>query len=202
MRPIPLSRPHVFALAALLFLGMLASPADAQRSRFHVLRAAPENAVPPPDFQYPDLAGNPRNLGDFRGKVVLLAFFATWCPMCDKEMPKFSALQKKYGGEDFTVLAVSVDGAGAGLVERWARGKGLNYPVLHDRDWTSRQTHNVRFVPTVYLIDREQRLAAWAVGTADWSGARASGMIRRLLQGKTAAREPAAADGKAAGLSP
>lgn len=201
MRLVPLRRSLVPALGALLVLGVLAAPADAQRSRFHVLREAPANAVPPPDFRYPDLAGKPRHLRDYQGKVVLLAFFATWCPMCDKEMPKFSAVQKKYGGADFTVLAVSVDSAGASLVERWARRKGLNYPVLHDKGWTSRRTHNVRFVPTAYLIDREQRLAAWGVGVVDWSGPRASGMIRRLLRGEAAAPAPAA-DPQAAGSSP
>ena len=189
MRPIPFSRLCFFALGVLLFLAVSSAPADAQ-SRFNVLRMAPENSVPPPDFQYPDLTGKHHKLSDFKGKVVILAFFATWCPLCEEEMPKLSALQKKYGDQGFTVLAVSVDRAGPGFVQKWAKNKKLNYPIFHDQTWSSRRTHNVRYVPTVYLIDRDQQLVAWVVGVTDWSSDQASGIIRRILQRKSAAHKP------------
>ncbi len=191
MRPISFRTLPCLALGALCFFAMSISPADAQE-RFNVLRAAPPNSAPPPDFQHPDLAGKPHSLSDFKGKAVVLVFFATWCPLCAEEMPKFSALQNTYEGKGFTVLAVSVDAAGPNLVRRWAESKNLNYPILHDQKWASRRTHNVRFVPTAYLIDRAQKLAAWVVGSADWNGARARDLIHRALQNKAAAGESAA----------
>ena len=78
--------------------------------------------------------GKHHKLSEFKGKVVMLAFFATWCPLCDEEMPRFSDLQKKYEDEGFTVLAVSVDRASPGFVQKWAENKKLKYPVLHDQN--------------------------------------------------------------------
>lgn len=189
VRLIPFFKLRFLALGTLLLLVAPVFAVHAQ-SRFNVLRMAPENSVPPPDFQYPDLTGKRHRLKDFKGKVVMLAFFATWCPLCDEEMPRFSALQEKYGDRGFTVLAVSVDRTSPGFMRKWVKKKKLNYPVLHDQVWTSRRTHNVRYVPTVYLIDREQQLVAWVVGVADWSSDRASGIVSRTLERKSVAHEP------------
>ena len=190
MRPIPFFKLCFLVFSALMLLAVPVSIAHAQ-SRFNVLRMAPENSAPPPDFQYPDLMGKHHKLSEFKGKVVMLAFFATWCPLCDEEIPRFSDLQKKYEDEGFTVLAVSVDRASPGFVQKWAENKKLKYPVLHDQNWTSRRTHNVRYVPTVYLIDREQHLVAWVVGATDWSSDRANAIIRRTHERKSVAQIPA-----------
>lgn len=150
-------------------------------SAFNTLRLAPKDAAPPPDFTFPDLNGKPHRLRDLKGKVVLLAFFATWCPLCNEEMPRLKAIHEKYKDRGLTVLAVSIDRAGAGLVRAWVKGKKLTYPVLHDQRYTSRRSHNVRFVPTVYLLDRQQKLAAWVIGIADWDRGQGASLIERLL---------------------
>lgn len=175
-------------IACLLVLG---PPAGAQ-ARFNVLQAAPPGAAPPADFTFPDLEGRPRRLSEWRGKVVLLAFFATWCPLCNEEMPKLTQLQKRYEARGFTVLAVSIDQVGAAAVKRWAGEKGLGYPVLHDARFSARATHNVRFVPTLYLLDRKLGLAAWTIGSVDWGGKEASALLDRLLAAPSASG-PAAA---------
>ena len=179
-----------------LFLGTSTLAVDAQ-NRFHHLRVAPGNAAPPPDFQYPDVSGKHYRLGDFKGQVVMLVFFATWCPSCQEEMPRLSALQKKYAGEGFTVLAVSVDRAAPGLVRRWVEQKKLGYPVLHDRGGPPGARTTCAFVPTTYLIGRDQKLLAWVVGTTDWGSERASSVIRSALLGEPTARESSAYENRA-----
>ncbi len=175
------------ALTALLGL----PPAEGAPA-FNTLRIAREGAAPPSDFTYPDLAGKKTRLSDLKGKVVLLAFFATWCPLCNQEMPKLTRLHEKLKDRGFTVLAVSVDTAGVGLVKSWTEQKKLTYPILHDQSFASRRTHNVRFVPTLYLLDRSLNLAAWGVGRVDWEGGKAAALIERLLAAPSpAARRPA-----------
>ncbi len=148
---------------------------------FNKLLMAPEGSTPPKDFSYPSLDGKPRKLSEFRGKVVLLAFFATWCPLCNEEMPKLVRIHNKYKNRGLTVLAVSIDRAPASLVKRWSRDRKLTYPVLHDQKFSSRLRYNVRNVPTIYVLDRDLRLAAWTVGQVDWEGKKATALIEKLL---------------------
>lgn len=160
-------------------------------SAFNTLRIAPEDAAPPPDFTFPDLDGKPHRLRDLKGKVVLLAFFATWCPLCNEEMPRLKATHEKYKDRGLTVLAVSIDRAGAGLVRAWVKEKKLPYPVLHDQRYASRRSHNVRFVPTIYLLDRRQKLTAWVIGAADWQRGEGAALIERLLAAPEEAKSTA-----------
>ena len=178
----------VFGAALLACLLGLKPPAGAAEPRFHVLQTVPPGTPPLADFTFPDLGGKSRRLSEWRGKVVLLAFFATWCPLCNEEMPRLSKLQKRYEARGFSVLAVSIDQVGAGPVGWWARERGLAYPILQDSSFSSRATHGVRFVPTLYLLGREMRPAARAVGSVDWEGKEASGLIERLLAPALAAR--------------
>lgn len=182
-------RAAVFVAALLACFLALKHPSGAAESRFHVLQTVPPGAPPLTDLTFPDLDGKPRRLSEWRGKVVLLAFFATWCPLCNEEMPRLSELQKRYEARGFSVLAVSIDQVGAGPVGGWARERGLAFPILQDKSFSSRAAHQVRFVPTLYLLDREMRPAARAVGSVDWQGKEASDLIERLLAPSLAARK-------------
>ncbi len=153
---------------------------------FNKLIIAPEGSTPPKDFSYPALDGKKHTLTEFRGKVVLLAFFATWCPLCNEEMPKLVRLHEKYKERGLTVVAVSIDRAPVSLVKSWSDKKKLTYPVLHDQLFASRLRYNVRNVPTIYVLDRDLKLAAWAVGRVGWEGKKATTLIEKLL-----ARPPA-----------
>ncbi|MEK6711568.1 MAG: TlpA disulfide reductase family protein [Nitrospinota bacterium] len=181
-------RAAVFGSALMACFLALEHPSGAAEPRFHVLQTVPPGTPPLADFTLPDLEGKPRRLSEWRGKVVLLAFFATWCPLCNEEMPRLSELQKSYEARGFSVLAVSIDQVGAGPVGRWTQERGLVFPILQDKSFSSRATHGVRFVPTLYLLDREMRLAARAVGSVDWQGREASDLIERLLAPPLAAR--------------
>ncbi|MEE9256573.1 MAG: TlpA disulfide reductase family protein, partial [bacterium] len=178
-----LFRPGALIFAALLIAASIAvsAPRAAESAPvFNKLLIAPEGSAPPKDFSYPNLAGKNRRLSEFRGKVVLLTFFATWCPLCNVEMPKLVRIHEKYKNRGLTVVAVSIDRTPASFVKRWVESRKLTYPVLHDQKFRSRLRHNVRNVPTIYVLDRDLQLAAWTVGQVNWEGKKATALIEKL----------------------
>src|SRR6516165_7654652 len=83
-----------------------------------------------PDWQLSDVDGKPVKLSDFKGKVIILDFWATWCPPCRAEIPGFVAIQKKYADKGLTVVGVSVDQQGASVVKPFMQQLKMNYPVV------------------------------------------------------------------------
>lgn len=102
----------------------------------------------------PGPAGNPVALSDYAGKVVLVAFWATWCPGCRQEIPDLIGLQEKMGNSGFTVLGVSVDGARE-TVGPFARSAGINYPILVKPGPPAPEGWSVPGLPIAYLVGRD-----------------------------------------------
>ena len=165
-----------------LWLVFFAAARAESAPTFNKLLIAPKGSTPPKDFSFPDLEGKIRKLSEMQGKVVLLTFFATWCPLCNEEMPKLTRLYEKFKDRGLVVLAVSIDRAPASFVRLWIRNKKLTYPILHDQKYSVRRTHNVRFVPTIYVLNRDLQLAGWTIGQVDWNGKKATDLIERLLK--------------------
>lgn len=94
-------------------------------------RKAPDD-VKRPEFQLPDLDGKLRNISEWDGKVILLNFWATWCPPCRKEIPAFIDLQDQYGSSGFQVIGVAIDQMD--LVQGYSDSIGVNYPILVGED--------------------------------------------------------------------
>lgn len=94
-------------------------------------RKAPDD-VKRPEFQLPDLDGNLRNISEWDSKVILLNFWATWCPPCRKEIPAFIELQDQYGSSGFQVIGVAIDQME--LVQGYSESMGVNYPILVGED--------------------------------------------------------------------
>ncbi|HKJ87249.1 MAG TPA: TlpA disulfide reductase family protein [Gammaproteobacteria bacterium] len=119
-----------------------------------------------PDFQLKDLDGQSHSLADLRGKVVLVNFWASWCPPCREEMPSIQRLYKDLKGRDFQVLAVNV-GEEESNVFSFARGQlgtKITFPLLLDPDAKVINRFPVKGLPTSFLVDRKGRLAYKAVG--------------------------------------
>ena len=121
---------------------------------------------PAPAFVRKDLSGNKVALENYRGKVVLLDFWATWCAGCQVELPKFAAWQKKYGAQRFNVLAVSMDDTAA-PVSKTVRRLKLNFPVVMGDAQLGDQYGGLLGLPVTYLIDRRGKILAEFKGETD-----------------------------------
>src|SRR3972149_5892267 len=95
-----------------------------------------------PDFVLPDLSGKMVKLSDYRGKVVFLNFWATWCKPCEEEMPSMSVMYEVLKKQNFEILALSVDTEGPDVVESFAKKYELKFPILHDRKGKTKDIYN------------------------------------------------------------
>ncbi|WP_225889748.1 TlpA family protein disulfide reductase [Indioceanicola profundi] len=182
-------------LATIVLAGVLAG---------HVIAAdsAPVQAAEPPAFsgekrpfvyaagrpEVPDLAftgpdGKALKLSDFRGKVVLLNLWATWCPPCVKEMPSLDNLQAELGGEDFEVVALSLDRGGQGQVEPFFMETDLQHLTMYlDPAMTAMKAIKPPGLPVSLLIDAQGREIGRLSGEAIWDGDEAKAFIRHFMQ--------------------
>ena len=95
---------------------------------------------------------------DFEGKVLLVTFFATWCPPCRQEIPTLIKLQREYEPRGFSVIGLSLDEKGPGVVAKLVRREKINYPVLMANSKTSRRFGGIAGIPTSFLVDRKGRV--------------------------------------------
>ena len=117
-----------------------------------------------PDFDLASLDGKRVKLSDFRGKAVLLNFWATWCTPCKEEMPWFVDLQKKYGNDGLVVVGVAMDDSETPKIAQFTGEMGVNYPVLLGTDKVSEDYGNVAYLPTSFYIDRDGKFVGKGVG--------------------------------------
>ncbi len=119
-----------------------------------------------PDFALKDVNGKVVHLADYRGKVVLLDFWATWCGPCRIEIPWFMDLERKNKDRGFAVLGVSMDDEGWEVVKPFLAELGVNYRVVMGSDSTAEAYGGVDSLPTTFLIDRDGKIAAVHIGLA------------------------------------
>jgi peroxiredoxin len=112
------------------------------------------NLQPAPDFSLPDVHGRPLSLSSFRGQVVLLDFWATWCEPCQEELPDLKSLHLRHKDRGFTVLGVSMDALGAKAVAPFLKEKDVPYPVVLT-EGEPPSGYPVIGLPTAFLIDRK-----------------------------------------------
>jgi len=125
--------------------------------------------IPAPDFSLLTLDGKKVKLSDYRGKAVLLNFWATWCPPCKVEMPWFVDLQKQYGNDGLVVLGVAMDDSEPGTIAKFASEMGVNYPVLLGTDKVSDDYGDVQYLPTTFFIGRNGAIVDKLTGLLDRS---------------------------------
>jgi peroxiredoxin len=111
-----------------------------------------------PDFALESLDGKTVRLSDFRGKGVLLNFWATWCQPCKIEMPWFVDLQKQYGEEGLQVVGIAMDDASEKDIAEFAKDMGVNYPILVGKDSVSDSFGGVPYLPTTFYIARDGKV--------------------------------------------
>ena len=116
-----------------------------------------------PDFALKDLDGKQVKLSDFRGKAVLLNFWATWCGPCQVEMPWFVDFQKQYGPQGLEIIGVALDDSGKDEIEKFAKKMGVNYTVLQGQDDVG-DAYGAVGLPTTFYIDRNGKIVDSASG--------------------------------------
>lgn len=119
-----------------------------------------------PAFALPDLEGNTVRNTDFQGKVVLLNFWATWCPPCRDEVPDFVRLQSKYRDQGLEIVGLSLDHGGARDVRPFADEYDVNYTMLIASQETAENYGGILGVPTTFVLDREGTIVKRFVGRA------------------------------------
>ena len=132
------------------------------------------------NFGLKDLNGNVVHLEDYKGKVVLLNFWATWCVPCLIEMPSMEKLYKEFKNRDFTILAVDMQ-EDLQTVKKFKEKFNLSFPILLDEAGVVANYYGVMGIPATYFIDREGFLYAAAMGARDWSSEDAVQLIQHLL---------------------
>jgi peroxiredoxin len=111
-----------------------------------------------PDFALESLDGKTVHLSDFRGKGVLLNFWATWCQPCKIEMPWFAELQKQYGPQGLQIVGVAMDDASPKEIGEFAHDLGVNYPILVGKEAVGDAYGGVQFLPATFYIGRDGRV--------------------------------------------
>ncbi len=117
-----------------------------------------------PDFTLLNLAGNTVNLSDYSGKVVLINFFATYCPPCRMEIPDFVKLQKEFSPKGFTVIGISVDNDGERVLPPFVERLEINYPVLLATTKVLKDYGNIYALPVTFILDRDHKIVKKITG--------------------------------------
>jgi peroxiredoxin len=169
-----------FVFAILLLLLPRAGLAQDPYRALDLIR--PSRAQAAKDFSVPTPNGKTLRLADYRGKVVFLNFWATWCPPCREEMPAMERLYQRYKDKGFVVLAVSMDSEGGPIVVPFVKERGLTFPIGVDPKMALADRYGVRALPSSFLVDRKGNVAALALGPREWNGKAAHALIESLLQ--------------------
>lgn len=158
----------VFAVLAVAILGMLSfgKYVDRQRQKRTTTPSLTGDVrgIQAPDFELVSLDGRKVKLSDFRGKAVILNFWATWCAPCKTEMPWFVDLQKQYGSDGLAILGVAMDDSDPQKIAQFASEMGVNYPVLLGTNNVSDAYGDVEYLPTTFYINRQGKIVGKVAG--------------------------------------
>jgi peroxiredoxin len=142
----------------------------------------PAESSEAPGFTLMTLQGRPAQLREFKGKLVLLNFWATWCAPCLHEMPSMERLYQTFKSTQFVVLAVSMDRQGEAVARPFVDNLQLTFPVLLDTTLEVGRQYGVRGLPATYLIAPDGLLIGAVIGARDWYRAEAKALIAGLLR--------------------
>jgi peroxiredoxin len=135
-----------------------------------------------PDFSLQDLNGKKFGLNQFKGKVIFINFWATWCGPCKEEMPSMEVLHQQFKEKNFILLAVSVDYGGQKLVKEFINKYQYTFPVLIDPKCNTLDLFQVKGIPATFLIDKKGRMVGKAIGPRDWKNPEVFSLINLLIQ--------------------
>ena len=155
-------------------------------------KSSPESVVkigaPAPDFTLRDLEGESISLQSLRGKVVILTFWATWCPACRSELPSLDAVNRRLSPQGVVVLGIN-GGEPTARVKSFMVKENLYFPVVMDESGDVHALYQIRQYPTTFIIDRQGRLVDRHIGLRDWNALEDVQALRSLT-GKPLEEKP------------
>ena len=144
---------------------------------------ATPQTIAAPDITLPDIQGNQVSLSDLKGKVVLLNFWATWCPPCKEEMPSMEQLYRRFKDQGLVILAVNIEQEGQQAVPAFLQKTPYTFPILLDTEAVAQNTYKVFKFPETFIIDRNGNVVEKVIGAIDWTSPKALKFINFLLNG-------------------
>ncbi len=173
----------VFASVAALWLifGGAAFAHDADFEKMGIVK--PRTVKSAPEFDLKDLEGNPVSLKDFKGKPILLNFWATWCEACKEELPSMQRLYEHLKPMGIEIVAISIDRSNKDRIKQYVKEYGLTFPILWDPKQTARRGYFIMGLPTSYLVDSEGKLQGFVSGARAWDSPASKDVMESLAGG-------------------
>ncbi len=165
---------RIVILVAIISLFVFLSPLSGHSSPWDIDALIGTYA---PEFTLKDLQGNNVSLTDFRGKLVLLNFWATWCPPCREEIPSLNKLMSQYRNKGLVIIGISSDSSYKRL-KAFAKKYNISFIVLHDASITITRKYKVFSLPTTFLIDKRGRIVRKFIGAYDWTSQEVTDIIK------------------------
>ena len=158
----------IFILLGLIVFSASASATAITAEEFRRMGLQPpKQRLESIDFELQDLSGATRSLSDYRGKVVFLNFWATWCGPCRFEMPSMEKLYRRFKDQGLEIVAVNMQ-EDRSSVQGFVDEYGLSFPVLLDSTGRVGATYGARSIPTTYIVGRDGLVLAGTIGTREW----------------------------------
>lgn len=136
-----------------------------------------------PDFQLEDTSGKPVSLASLRGKVVIVNFWATWCPPCIEEMPSMERLNKAMAGDDFVMLAINTEQNGRSVVPGFLKRTPHTFQILYDDQAVVQTRYGVYKFPESFILRKDGSVAEKIIGPIDWSSPQTIAYFKSLTKG-------------------
>jgi peroxiredoxin len=170
---------RLFSLLTPLFLLIILHSATAvAASNIHTLTKVPGNPDAP-EFNLEDQDGNFLKMSDYKGKVVIVNFWATWCPPCRKEMPSMQRAWEVLQKEDIVMLAINV-GEDSDQIFSFTAEYPVEFPLIMDKDSSVVRQWKVRGLPTTYIVNPAGQIVYQAIGDREWDSEEIMNQIRKL----------------------
>ncbi len=163
-------------------LGMMSSPVLGETPFAEMGVIQPKIRVEAPAFTLTSLDGEERSLDEFKGKVILLNFWATWCAPCRDEIPAMEALWRRFKKKEFAIIAVAGDRGNMHRVGEFCRMSDVTFTVLLYPKGVVRRSYEVTALPTTYLIGRDGRIVGKILGAREWHSDDSIKLVEHLLE--------------------
>jgi thiol-disulfide isomerase/thioredoxin len=153
-----------------------------QKQQHSTVAAEVKEGRPVPEITVSSLKGAPLKLSDLKGKVVLLNFWATWCPPCREEIPSMMKLNSAMTGKPFEMVAVSIDEGGVPEIESFFKASGHSLPTYTDQGGAAQKAYGITGVPETFVIDKNGVLVKKVIGPLAWDSPETISFIEGLMK--------------------